>query len=106
MPLKGGTLDQLAGEYKTTGAELQKLNPGLNMNTTYTLGEVKLPQMGGTAPAQTTQQPTQQTGMYKSETQGVGPDGKPIYDVFSGQEHIQDPNDPRLKGVNITNLPD
>ena len=25
--------------------------------------------------------------------------------MFSGQEHIADPNDPRLKGVNIPNLP-
>jgi len=46
-----------------------------------------------------------QTGLSKVSTQGVGPDGKPIYDVFAGQEHIQDPNDPRLKGVNIDHLP-
>lgn len=41
----------------------------------------------------------------KVPTQGVGPSGEPIFDVFAGQEHITDPNDPRLKGVNIPNLP-
>src|SRR3990167_2318101 len=38
-------------------------------------------------------------------TGSIGPDGKPIYDVFDGSEHIKDPNDPRLNGVNIFNLP-
>ena len=47
----------------------------------------------------------QTSGLTKISTQGVGPSGEPIFDVFSGQEHIQDPNDPRLKGVNIAGLP-
>lgn len=42
----------------------------------------------------------------KVATGSIGPDQKPIYDVFQGAEHIQDPNDPRLKGVNIASLPD
>lgn len=43
--------------------------------------------------------------IYKVPTPSIGPDGKPIFDVFTGQEHIKDPNDPRLKGVNIPDLP-
>lgn len=43
--------------------------------------------------------------LYKVETGSVGPDTKPIYDVFFGNEHIQDPSDPRLKGINIPDLP-
>lgn len=46
-----------------------------------------------------------QPGLSKVATQSVGPDGKPIFDVFAGQQHISDPNDPRLKGVNIEQLP-
>lgn len=49
---------------------------------------------------------TVQTGLSKVGTSSVGPDGKPIYDVFSGTEHIQDPSDPRLKGVDIAGLPE
>lgn len=45
------------------------------------------------------------SNLTKVATQGIGPDGKPIYDVFAGQEHIADPNDPRLKGVDIASLP-
>ncbi len=56
------------------------------------------------APTETPQVP-QTSGLSKVATQGVGQDGKPIYDVFSGQEHIQDPNDPRLRGTNIPDLP-
>ena len=41
----------------------------------------------------------------KVATQSIGPDGLPIYDVFSGTEHIQNPSDPRLAGVNIAQLP-
>ena len=51
------------------------------------------------------QQAQEQAGLQKVPTQSVGPDGKPIYDVFGGQEHIQDPNDPRLKGTDIATLP-
>src|SRR3990167_8766010 len=47
----------------------------------------------------------QQTGLSKVGTSAIGPDGKPIYDVFAGQEHIQDPSDPRLKGIDIAGLP-
>src|SRR3990167_2145836 len=47
----------------------------------------------------------QQTGLSKVGTSAIGPDGKPIYDVFAGQEHIQDPSDPRLKGIDIVGLP-
>ena len=42
----------------------------------------------------------------KVKTGSVGPDGQPIYDVFSGTEHIQSPTDPRLQGVDINSLPD
>src|SRR3990167_8166861 len=47
-----------------------------------------------------------QAGLSRVGTGSVGPDGKPIYDVFSGGEHIQDPNDPRLKGIDIAGLPE
>jgi hypothetical protein len=43
--------------------------------------------------------------LYKVATQGVGPDNQPIYDVFSGTEHIQSPTDARLAGVNMAQLP-
>lgn len=49
---------------------------------------------------------TVSAGLQKVPTQSVGPDGKPIYDVFAGQEHIANPSDPRLQGVNITTLPE
>ena len=45
-------------------------------------------------------------GLSKVPTQGVGPDGKPVFDVFAGQEHIANPSDPRLKGVDIAGLPE
>src|SRR3990167_1660304 len=106
--LKGGTLAQLAGDNGTTIEALQGLNPNLNTNTTYSLGEVKLPGATGGTATPTALTPTQpavpQTGLSKVATQGIGPDGKPIYDVFAGQEHIADPNDTRLKGVDIAGL--
>ena len=58
---------------------------------------------GAIQPTATETPPT--SGLSKVATQGTGSSGEPIYDVFSGQEHIKDPNDPRLKGVNIPNLP-
>ena len=42
----------------------------------------------------------------KVPTGSTGPGGETIYDVFAGGEHIADPNDPRLKGVNIAGLPE
>ena len=50
--------------------------------------------------------PTPVSNLTKVATGSVGSDGKPIYDVFSGTEHIQNPSDPRLKGINIFNLPE
>ena len=47
----------------------------------------------------------QPDGLTKVPTEGIGAGGEPIYDVFAGTEHISDPNDPRLKGVNIAGLP-
>lgn len=52
-----------------------------------------------------TSQPKPSPDLFKVPTQGVGPGGEPIFDVFSGGEHIQDPSDPRLAGVNIPDLP-
>lgn len=49
-----------------------------------------------------TGQPSPET--FKVGTGATGPGGEPIYDVFSGGQHVSDPNDPRLKGVNIANL--
>src|SRR3990167_9366399 len=49
---------------------------------------------------------TVQAGLSKVGTSAVGPEGEPIYDVFAGQEHIADPNDPRLKGIDIAGLPE
>lgn len=42
----------------------------------------------------------------KVKTGGIGPSGETIFDVFSGDDHIKDPNDPRLKGIHIPDLPD
>jgi len=39
------------------------------------------------------------------ETGSIGPRGKPVRDIFIGQEHIKDPNDPRLAGINLETLP-
>ena len=47
---------------------------------------------------------TVSAGLQKVPTQSLGPDGKPIYDVFAGGQHVSDPDDPRLKGVNIDTL--
>src|SRR3990167_2450871 len=77
-----------------------------------TVGATELGRQGftdvGTQPIDTSQPSpaTVQTGLSKVGTSSVGPDGKPIYDVFAGQEHIQDPSDPRLKGVDIAGLPE
>ena len=46
MPLLGGTFQQLAQERGTTVEELQRLNPNLRADTTYTVGEVNF----GTSP--------------------------------------------------------
>ena len=77
-----------------------------------TAGATELASQGFTDVGIDTSQPSPQTvqiqppmGLTKVPTEGVGPQGEQIFDVFSGQEHIQDPNDPRLKGVNIPNLP-
>ena len=43
--------------------------------------------------------------LYRVQTGSVGLDGKPISDVFSGTEHIKDPADARLAGVDISSLP-
>ena len=56
------------------------------------------------SPPQIPQAP-QTSELTKVPTEGVGPSGEPIFDVFAGQEHIQDPNDPRLKGMDIAGLP-
>src|SRR3990167_5875106 len=40
----------------------------------------------------------------KVKTGSVGPGGETIFDVFSGTEHIKDPSDPRLAGVDIAGL--
>ena len=45
-----------------------------------------------------------QNDLFKVPTGSVGPSG-PIFNVFSGTEHIEDPSDPRLTGVNIPDLP-
>lgn len=45
-------------------------------------------------------------GLTKVPTQSVGPKGEQIFDVFAGQEHIADPSDPRLKGIDIAGLPE
>lgn len=58
-----------------------------------------------TIPPPTSSSAGNQADMYRVPTSGVGPSGETIYDVFSGQEHIADPNDPRLKGVDIASLP-
>ncbi len=50
-----------------------------------------------------TQTPGTTAGLYKVPTGSTGPTGQ-IFDVFMGNEHIKDPNDPRLKGVNIDHL--
>src|SRR3990167_6293538 len=77
-----------------------------------TVGATELESQGftdvGTQPIDTSQPSpaTIQAGLSKVGTSAVGPDGKPIYDVFSGTEHIQDPSDPRLKGVDIAGLPE
>lgn len=74
-----------------------------------TAGATELTSQGftdvGTQPVNTAQPSPKPEGLSKVATQGVGPGGEPIFDVFSGQEHIADPNDPRLKGVDIAGLP-
>src|SRR3990167_1269496 len=62
-------------------------------------------QLRQTVPEGGTTTTQQSQDLSKVPTQGIGPDGKPIYDVFAGQEHIQDPSDPRLKGIDIAGLP-
>src|SRR3990167_2962234 len=77
-----------------------------------TAGATELASQGftdmGTQPIDTSQpSPTQAPGgLSKVGTSAVGPDGKPIYDVFAGTEHVQDPSDPRLKGIDIAGLPE
>lgn len=44
--------------------------------------------------------------LYKVATGSTGAGGEAVYDVFSGSEHIADPADARLKGVDIKTLPD
>lgn len=91
----------------TPGAALQ---PFLGTNTTGdNQGNLFANPSVGAAPQMvlppSVQQPPSLAGLSRVGTQGVGPDGQPIYDVFSGGEHIKDPNDIRLKGVNISQLP-
>ena len=57
-------------------------------------------------PTPVTTAPSSTTNLTRVATGSVGPDGKPIYDVFSGTEHIKDPSDPRLSGVDIFGLPE
>lgn len=47
---------------------------------------------------------SEQTGLYRVPTQGKGPNGEIIYDVFENGQHIKDPNDTRLRGVDINLL--
>ena len=77
-----------------------------------TAGAAELESQGYTDVGIDTTQPSPETteikpsgDLTKVATEGIGPGGEPIYDVFAGQEHVQDPSDPRLKGVNIPNLP-
>jgi len=47
--------------------------------------------------------------LYKVPTGSIGPDSQPIFDVFGGPnatDYIKDPNDPRLSGINIPDLPE
>lgn len=74
-----------------------------------TAGAAELERQGftdvGTQPIDVSQPSPKPESLTKVPTQGVGPQGEQIFDVFAGQEHIADPNDPRLKGINIAQLP-
>ena len=106
MPtLKGGTLQQLAGDYGTTMEELQGLNPNLNLNTTYTVGEVKFPGIDTSQPSPETAQiqpPTE--GLTKVPTEGVGPGGEPIFDIFKSGQKLEEPEFAKM-GVNVADIP-
>lgn len=97
------------------GSAAAALQPSLGQNVTEgaTPGSIVPNTSSGAAavdvsqpnPASVQAQPYTDPSLYKVDTQGIGPDGKPIYDIFAGDQHISDPNDPRLKGVNLTTLP-
>ncbi len=114
--MSGDTLSGIASKNKTSLNEILNLNPQYRANPNLIKpgesislkGAPKLPNLnenasininaktGGSKPASLT----------KVKTGSIGADGQPIYDVFSGTEHIQDPNDQRLSGINITDLPE
>ena len=102
MPtLKGGTLQQLAGDYETTTEELQKLNPNLRTDTTYTVGEVKFPEVDTSQPSPTQIQQSQD--LFKVPTASKGPGGETIYDIFKGDQQLQEPEFAKM-GVNVADI--
>lgn len=87
------------------GTAASQLSPEAQYYRSYGSFQPTQPTVDTSQPSPETAQIQPPTGLTKVPTQGVGPGGEQIFDVFSGQEHIADPNDPRLKGVNIPNLP-
>ncbi len=127
--MAGDSLSAIASKNKTSLAEILNLNPQYRANpnlirpgesislkgapvTPMTAASATPPIInaatgGVQAPVipQITAPIATPASLTRVDTGSVGADGKPIYDVFSGTEHIQDPNDPRLRGVDIAGLP-
>lgn len=107
MALQGGTLQQLAEDKGTTVENLQKLNPKADVNTVYSVSDLNF----GSEPPASNPTPTPtpsstDTTLKKVATGSTDSKGNPIYDVFAGNDYISNPSDARLKGVNISTLPD
>ena len=106
----GGQLYSSQGAYEySTGSKFAPAGQvkigGTEQAPLYALAGSPADQLRQTVPEGGTTTTQQSQDLSKVPTQGIGPDGKPIYDVFAGQEHIQDPSDPRLKGIDIAGLP-
>lgn len=70
-----------------------------------TKGAEELARQGFSATGNTVSNGALTEALYRVPTGSVGPDG-PVFDVFAGGQHIKDPSDPRLKGVDIAGLPE
>ncbi len=101
-----GSIKALA-EYIQAGGQFETGSSAYTTNTGL-VRQVQLPVSPAPAPTPTpepTPEPTPTSDLFKVPTGSTGPGGEPIFDVFAGTEHISDPNDPRLTGVNIPDLP-
>ena len=107
MPqLLGGTLQQLAEDRGLELSALQSLNPGLEPNTTFTVGEVKFPEVDTTQSSPPSPITTQQSQeLFKVPTANKGPEGETIFDIFrQGETEALQEADFAKMGINVADI--